>query len=105
MSRRLPVFSAGGPAISFNNYVLASLINHWLYCNAHTIFNEWTSATASKVWNFRVFVELTSHAMTTHLSHHAVTTLFAVVLNGVTDVADAISRNCSLDTLVERLFS
>ena len=59
---------------------------------------------ASVVGHFGVFVHLAAYAVSAHFAYYRVSVAFAVGLDGVGDVADAVADLAGCDAFVERLF-
>lgn len=104
MSSGLAIAGADGPAVGIEPHSTVAHRDHWLNGDAHSCLEKHSVAALPIVGNGRIFVHLSSDAVSGDLANHAVAGLFAVFLNSSTYIADVISRNCLLDALVERLF-
>ena len=99
----LAVFGAAGPSVGFDDDVFASHVDHGLDGYAHAVFNQRAGAAASVVGDVGVFVHLASYAVSAHFANNAVAVAFAVCLDGVGDVADAVAHFAGFDPLVVAL--
>ncbi len=88
----------------FNEDIALSEVDHRLDAETHAVFDNRSGALASVVGHFGVFVHLAAYAVSAHFAYYRVSVAFAVGLDGVGDVADAVADLAGCDAFVERLF-
>lgn len=91
MGRRLAVFGATLPAVFLDDNVTAAKIDHRFDTYTHAFFQDGSDSTTSVVGDFGVFVHFSSDAMSAHLADDCVAVAFAISLDCIRDVADALS--------------
>ena len=104
VGRGLAVFCAASPAVAFDDDVAAAKVDHRFDADAHAVADNGTDATPTVVGDFGGFVHAAADAVTTHFAHDGVTAVLAVGLDGVGDVADAMTGAAGFYADVERLF-
>ena len=99
----LAVAGAGGPSVALGDDVLAAHVDHGLDGNGHAVAQQRARAATSIVGYLGVLVQLAAHAVSGHLAHDAVVAALAVMLDGVADVADAVTGHSVLDAHIQGL--
>ena len=101
VSAGLAVARAGCPAVVLGDDVLAAHVDHGLDGDRHAVAQQRTGSASAEVGHFGVLVQLAPHAVSAHLAHDAVVAALAILLDGVADVADAVTGHGVLDADVE----
>ena len=72
-------------------------VDHWLDCENHAGLQQRPGAGPSCMDDFRRVVEQTTQTMPTKFADYAVTVALGMRLDGVANVADAVTGLCRLD--------
>lgn len=82
------VFGHGGPAIRHNFQGVFAGVDHWFNGKNHSRLHFRTFSHLPNVCDKRLFVETSSHAVTTEFSNDRAACRANILLNGVADVAE-----------------
>ena len=103
MRAGLAVASAASPSVSLLKDILAAHVNHRLDGDGHSVLDERSSATSPIIGHFGILMEFLAHTVAHKLPYDSISSLLAIVLNSVSDVANTVSRNRLLDAYIEGL--
>ena len=98
-----PVAGLDGPAVRHHIYFITALRDHRLDGDAKAVAQLLAFSSASVVGNLRVLVHLAPYTVSYELADDAVALGFAMALDGVADVSDAMSGYSLFDAFVESL--
>ena len=102
MSSRTPVTRTDTPAVRLKVDVALTHRNHGLDSDTHTRLEHYAVTSAPIVGHLWVLMHLTTYAVTGQLTYYAVARRFAEFLNSAADVAQMVSGDGILYTLIER---
>ena len=105
MSSWLAVLRADTPTILLQIDITLAHCYHGLDSYTHTGLKHYPVTTSTIVRDLRIFVHLSTDAVSCQFSHDTITSLLAVILYCITDITEVSACYSILYTLIERLLS
>ena len=100
--RWFAVSSTASPAVTLKHYILASHINHWLYCDYQSILDKRSGSATAIIWHFWILMQFLSHSMTGKFSHYRISSLFAIFLYRVAYICYSFAFFSYFDSHIQR---
>ena len=100
MHRRLSVLCPDGPTVTQHLHLRTSHGNHRLNGNTQTVLDLHAVSTFPIIGNLRIFVHLTTNAVTDKFADYPVTPCFTMVLYCIPDISEAFSSQSLFNTFV-----
>ena len=100
MSRRLAIDGLNCPAIAGRMHFVYSEIDHRFHSERHTFFQLQPCSGFPVIWNGRIFVQISSDAVSDQIPDNRKTGSLHMMLNGERDVVKIISFNSLVDAFI-----